>query len=377
MKQAKTLNTYISETLNLQKDSEAFGSIAGSTVKYLMGGYSSIADYHRDISKSYTFTKEFTAASFRLSLLDHSRFTVNIKYFCLNVSLSKSPREVAESKYKMYGLSREEALLIWNTFLRKKKERARAITLVKSRNPDLTRSITSALSMKRKLAQSQKICAELHKNTLTRVRKKLRWVSDSHNIPLTDLACDIMCKIIQAYHKSLPNILEPEHQLNYLRRTLENTINNTNNYYSANKRRRMEKVGEDQYQMIVMSDNQLQYAMRNNDGEVNYENMLGAEDRNHTDLMESNLSISRLLTRSEGTKKYKLYSAVLGIDTTEFTQWLEEKNLLGKNKTCASDWMVSKPASYVKKTLAKWLNVTLTAIECGITRLQSEMHYAG
>lgn len=377
MAQRKNLNEYIVQVLNLEEGTEAFNRIAGHTVKYLMGGYASIADYHRDLSKWHTFTKDYTAAAFRIALSDHSRFTVNIKYFCLNVALAKDPRAVTMAKYKMYGLKHKEALLIWNSFLKEKKERAKALSYAKKRNPALVRSLTSAINMKKKLAQTQPIFEELHKNTMARVRKKLRWVSDSHNIPPIDLACDIMCSIIQAYHKSLPNNLEPEHQLNYLRRALENTVNNANNFYSADKRKRMEKVGENQYQMIVMSDNQLQYAMRNGDGEVNYENMLGEEDRNHTDMMETNLGIQRLLTRSEGTKKYKLYSAVLGIDTTEFTQWLDEKNLLGKNKVCASDWMVAKPAAYVKKTLALWLNVTLTAIECGISRLQSEMQYAG
>lgn len=376
MPQRKSLIEHLVHTLNLEESTDAFNHIAGFTVKYLMGGYASIADYHRDISKWYSFTKEYTAAAFRIGLSDHSRFTVNIKYYCLNVALAKNPREVAMAKFKMYGLSQAEALVIWNTLLKIKVERRKSLGQAKKRNPSLTRSITSATAMKRKLAQTNKICDILYKNTLTRVRKKLRWVSDSHNIPLTDLASDIMCNLMQAYHKSLPNDLEPEHQLNYLRRTLENTINNANNFYSADKRKRMEKVGEDQYQMIVMSDNQLQYAMRNNDGEVNYENMLGSEDRNHTDMMESNLGIQRLLTRSEGTKKYKLYSAVLGIDTTEFTKWLAEKNLLGKTRMCASDWMVTKPAAYVKKTLALWLNVTITAIECGISRLQSEMQYA-
>lgn len=369
------LNSFLSQRLNLVEGSAEFRKVYAATVRYVGSGYKSIAGYHRDLQAVVDFKQfEFTAADLRIDLSSICRFTLKMRFFVLAVCFHKEPQEIIQ-KYASYGLSKREAVLAWNTLLKSDDERKTIRRTAKAKHKGLVLAMVSSRELRVRLDQTSSLFAELHRNAKRLVRKNLQWVSLSHNIPIADLTCDIMCKVLLSYYQSLPNKFSEAHQLNYLRASLTNRINNMNNYYSAEKRRRMHKVGEDKYEIIVMSDNQMWHDP-NDDSSASYEDMLGSDARVHTEQMENSLTINRLLVDSEGTKRHRLYTTVLGRDCADFTEYLRENGMLKNTMTCATEWFMAKPSKFIRKTLAKWLDVSITSINAGLDTLRGSLQAA-
>ena len=372
------LNAYLTQRLGIEETSDEFRSVYAATIRYIGSGYKSIADYHRDLQAAIDFKQfEFTAPDLRIDLSSVCRFTLKMRFFVLAVCLHKDPKEIIQ-KYESYGLTKREAVLAWNTILKHDKQRDAIRRVAKSRaktKGGLDITMVSSKELRIRLDQTASLFAELHRNAKRLVRKNLQWVSVSHNIPIADLTCDIMCKVLLSYYQSLPNRFSENHQLNYLRASLTNRINNMNNYYGAEKRKRMKKVGEDKYEIVVMSDNQMWHNPED-DSSNSYEDMLGADARVHTEQMENNLTINRMLEEAEGTKRHKLYSTVTGRDCAEFTEYLRENGMLKQTMTCATQWLVSKPTKSIRTTLAKWLGVSVDAINGGLEMLRGSLQAA-
>ncbi|QZE56535.1 hypothetical protein pEaSNUABM40_00340 [Erwinia phage pEa_SNUABM_40] len=372
------LNAYLAQRLGIEETSEAFQRVYAATIRYIGSGYKSIAGYHRDLQAAVDFKQyEFTAPDLRIELSSICRFTLKMRFFVLAVCLHKDPKATIQ-KYAQYGLSRREAVLAWNLILKHNDQRTQIRRCAKARSKtkgglDITMVSSNELQMR--LEQTASLFGEIHRNAKRLVRKNLQWVSVSHNIPIADLTCDIMCKVLLSYYQSLPNRFSEGHQLNYLRASLTNRINNMNNYYGAEKRKRMKKVGEDKYEIIVMSDNQMWHNPED-DSSNSYEDMLGVDARVHTEQMENNLTINRLLEDSEGTKRHKLYQTVLGRDCAEFTEYLRENGMLKQTMTCATQWIMAKPAKFIRKTLAKWLEVSVDAVSGGLDTLRGSLQVA-
>ena len=372
------LNAYLAQRLGIEESSEAFQRVYAATIRYIGSGYKSIAGYHRDLQAAVDFKQfEFTAPDLRIELSSICRFTLKMRFFVLAVCLHKSPRDIIQ-QYAAYGLSKREAVLAWNLILKHDTQRSQIRRCAKARAKSkggLDITMVSSNELRLRLEQSASLFGEIHRSAKRLVRKKLQWVSVSHNIPIADLTCDIMCKVLLSYYQSLPNRFSEGHQLNYLRASLTNRINNMNNYYGAEKRKRMQKVGEDKYEIVVMSDNQMWHNPED-DSSNSYEDMLGEDARVHTEQMENNLTINRLLEDSEGTKRHKLYQTVLGRDCAEFTEYLRENGMLKQTMTCATQWIMSKPTKFIRKTLAKWLEVSVDAVTGGLETLRGSLQAA-
>lgn len=374
-KSEQTLESYISEKLNLDKKSETFISIYSATVRYLAKGFNSIADYHKELQKEVDFKQfEFSAADFRLELCSVCAFVLKIRFYALSICMAKEPKSVVLS-YGSFGVSKQDAVLVWNNCLKDTPLRKKILKIAKSKSPQgiMTKSMVSPEELRNRINQTSTLFDEIHKNATRMCRSKLRWVSTANNIPMQDLTCDIVCQVLVSYYQSLPNDYTFQHQLSCLRTALTNRVRNMNNYYSADKRKRMHKVGEDKYEILVMSDNQLQKAFGTEDDAVNYENMLGEDARIHTSQMENSLTINKLLEDSAGTKRHKLYSTVLGRDCGEFTEYLRSENMLKDTMTCSSEWLMIKPNSFIKKVLARWLGLSVETISGGLDTLRNSL----
>ncbi|QYW03642.1 hypothetical protein pEaSNUABM34_00340 [Erwinia phage pEa_SNUABM_34] len=373
-----TLNAYLSQRLNLEEDSEQFRRVYAATIKYIGSGYKSIAGYHRDLQSEVDFKQfEFTAPDLRIDISSICRFTLKLRFFVLAVCLHKDPKEIVQ-KYAAYGLSKREAVLAWNTLLKEVAARTQIRRMAKQKSKTkggLDVTMVSSRELRLRLDQTASLFAELHRSAKRLVRKNLMWVSKSENIPLPDLTCDIMCKVLLSYYQSLPNRFSEAHQLNYLRASLNNRINNMNNYYSADCRKRMHKVGEDKYEILVMSDNQMWHNPED-DSSASYEDLLASDARVHTEEMENNLTINRLLEEAEGTKRHKLYSTVLGRDCAEFTEYLRDNGMLKQTMTCATQWFMAKPYKFIRKHLAQWLEVAVETVNAGLVTLRGSLQAA-
>jgi len=370
-----SLSKYIENRLLLKRNSAAFRVVFASTVRYLSCGYKSIAEYHSVLQKYVDFKQfEFSAADFRLEVSAVCRFVTNIRFYSLSICLAK--KEDIKStvlSYKKFGVYRAEAILIWKLMLADIRCRKMLLKDAKHKHKTLCAAQVNHYELEKRLAQTNELSAVLHKNIVSRTKKQLRWVMTAHNMTIQDLVCEVTCKLIVSYYASLPNAYSFQHQLNYLRRSLENIINNLNNYYSADKRRRMQKNG-DGFQLVVMSDNQLNrgIGMGDSDQEFSYED-LAEPSSTPVELLETNIAIERLLSKSGDSKRNKLYSVVLGREDHGFSDYLAEHKMLGKRLSNGTEWLVAKPIGTVRKELAKWLGVSVEAVECGLNTLKNAL----
>lgn len=372
----QSLAAFISERLALDVNDDKFRRVFASTVRYLASGFKSISEYHRELQREVDFREfDFTAADFRIQISSVCNFVLKLRFYSLALCLERDPRDLVQS-YKQYGVCKRDAVLAWNTCLKDRAMRKRIRDVARARHKDLSRVLVTSQELQHRLNQTAVLFDELHRNATRQCRKKLRWVSTAHNIAMQDLTCDIMCQVLTSYYQCLPNNFTLSHQLNYLRATLSNRINNMNNYYGAEKRRRMQKVGEDKYEIIVMSDNQLQKAFGTDEDTVNYETMLGEDARQHTEQMENGLTINRLLEESEGTKRGRLYSTVLGRDCVDFTEYLRDNGMLKETMSCATEWLMVKPSKFIRKILARWLDVSVGSVNTGLDTLRNALQNA-
>lgn len=377
MKHSNQLHKYIETELLLDRNSSAFRVVYAATVRYLGCGFKSIAEYHSILQKYVDFGQfDFSAADFRLSVSAVCKFVTNIRFYALSICLAKGERiQKTVLAYKDFGVSKTEAVLIWKLMLCDSRSRKILLTSAKAKHKTLCAAQVCAAELKERHKQTEILSKVLRPNVKRQVHKLLRWVSVSHNITLEDLSCDVMCKLIVSYYHSLPNSYSFDHQLNYLRRSLNNIINNMNYYYSAEKRNRMELVG-DHYELIVMSNNQLRNTGgRDNDTEMNYEDLSEASDVENTQ-MENRITIDKLLKQNENKKRGRLYNAILGRDEKDLTDYLTTNNLLGKKMSSSTEWLVAKPINYIKKVLAKWLEVSVEAVDHGMNSLKSSLQIA-
>lgn len=373
-----SLSKYIETKLLLKRNSAAFRVVYAATVRYLACGFKSIADYHSILQKYVDFDQfDFSAADFRLDVGSVCRFVTNIRFYALSICLAKKDnlKNIVLS-YKKYGVLRSDAIKIWKFMLADIRCRKMLLKTAKQKHKTLCAAQVSHHELALRMVQINELTSVLNKNITSRVKKQLRWVMTAHNITAQDLVCDVTCKLIVSYYSSLPNAYSFQHQLNYLRRSLENIINNLNHYYSADKRNRMEKSGDD-YVLIVMSDNQLNKNVGAGDteNERSYED-LAEPSSTPVEQLETRIAIDRLLDKHGDKKRGKLYSVVLGREDHGFSEYLSQNKLLGKRLSNGTEWLVAKPIATVRKVLAKWLEVSVEAVESGLDSLRNALQIA-
>ncbi|AXG67043.1 hypothetical protein HOU08_gp317 [Dickeya phage vB_DsoM_JA29] len=373
-----SLSKFIETKLLIKRNSSAFRVVYAATVRYLACGFKSIAEYHSILQKYVDFNQfEFSAADFRIQVGSVCRFVTNIRFYALSICLAKQDnlKRVVLS-YKKFGVRRRDAQLIWKLMLADIRCRKMLLKTAKQKHKTLCAAQVNHHELQLRMNQINELTEVLNKNIKSRVKKQLRWVMTAHNITWQDIVCDVTCKLIVSYYNSLPNAYSFQHQLNYLRRSLENIIHNMNHYYAADCRKRMQKSG-DGFELIVMSDNQLNrnVGLGDSENERSYED-LAEPTSAPVEQLETNIAIERLLAKNAGKKRGKLYSVVLGRDEHGFSEYLAHNNLLGKRLSNGTEWLVAKPIATVRKVLAKWLNVSVEAVESGLNTLRTALQIA-
>lgn len=365
----QTLDQYLITKLNLVEDSQQFQAVYAATVRYAASGYNSIKEYHDELKQHVDFDQfEFTAPDFRIRLSAVCRFVLKLRFYVLTVCLSKNPKPAVKN-YAEFGISKQEAVYAWNYLLKEPKNRKRIAQVAQNRHKDVSLDLVSAEELKRRIRETQPLFSQLTKVATYQARHKLRWVSVSHNITISDLAADLMCQVLVSYYQSLPNAFGELHQLNYLKASLSNRINNMNNHYGAKKRRRMEQSANGGYALVVVSDNQIR-GNSNSDQAMTYENMSDSEGLHaHTEDMEKRMTIDRLLGVRRGSKRHALNHTLLGHHTVAFTSFLR-KNELCKENESSVEWMARKNIKQTIKYLAQWLNVAEADVEQAVNTIR-------
>lgn len=367
-----SLITHITENLKIQVDSEAFVPTFKICLGYIARGYHKRKpEIHKDLAKLVNFDGlNISPKDFRMTLDAHREFIVNLRFFVLrNICKSLSGSE-AESLYVKYGVDEQDAALTWQLLrqLKFRRDLRRSVLASFDFKLSITDVTPEALAVISKVIDQ--ILNDMRRTIKGRVRKELRWISMSHNIPYSDLESDLIASVVFAYNQSLPNRYSYQHQVNYLGTSVSNRIRNIQAEFSSEKRRRMSNTGTKdapKYEISILSENQLNH--RNySDTDIAYDSVMSEDSRTHLTNMEFDLSVDEILATTVGTKRGKLYSVLLGRDSQEFTDWLVNTRRI-RGDRAGIDYISSKSNNDRIAILAEWLDVSRVAVRVGITRL--------
>lgn len=311
-------------------DSAEFDKIYKRTLSYILGHDAAFA--HQAFLKQYCGRHlTHSAKNLRLRVL-HSNHLFAVKMFTLKLSMLRSPiesdvRDIAtEFGVKMSDARRVSAILLDDP---KFKLAARAIV----RELPLQ---DKALSMKYIKDLFDSIFKGVHVYIKSLVYRKLRFVAKSQNLSLEDLQGDVLLKVCQAYYKSVPSTMSPDHIANYLRRAAHNHIMNMISSATTQKRGRLINAGTDRnnermFSMVVLSENQLN--INSQDGEEVHYDELGS-DTNEADKLDLKISVTQLLEQSKADrKKFKMLLVLMGTHSKAFTSFLRKRNLCSIHET--------------------------------------------
>lgn len=362
-----TLNSYICEKFGIDEEHPSFRPIYAATVRYVSSGYNSIKNYHDALKANHDFSVEWTAADFRLEVASIRRYVMNMRFYVLNLCLAKDTRKALDL-YLKYGLTKREAVLAWNVLLKNPAMRSKIASVAAARHKDLDLDIVSLDELKARMKDTENMFSTLERGAKRLAARKLRWVAMSHNLPLTDLSSEIMCQTLTIYYQSLPNRFSYEHQLNYLRRGMGSRVDNMNNMYGADKRKRMVSDGKGGYMMLCASESQM---IRNDaETEASYDSFMSKEEAaSQSNDLEKAVSLDRMMNVRKGSKLHALYNTVLGRHTVSFSNFLQRKGLIKKEES-SIEFLARRGLKQIVKHLANWLRVDEILVTNSLTKLR-------
>lgn len=179
-------------------------------------------------------------------------------------------------------------------------------------------------------AKLSSIIGEIKKFNENFVRKKLFFILNSCNYEVHDLASELTCKAILTFYAVAIDCKTKLHTLNCLRLTCKNHGNNMINYFTAKKRSRLNKVGDNTFALTVVSENQLMKTMNDDDSGTPYDEMLAVDN---TSSMVLNIAVNQVMQKyanlidkgsnvDVNSKKISLMKLLMGYPDESFNKFL-------------------------------------------------------
>lgn len=189
------------------------------------------------------------------------------------------------------------------------------------------RRVCSVKSLDAKLAS---IIGEIKKFNEHYVRKKLFFIMNSCNYEVHDLASELTCKAILTFYAVSIDCKTKLHTRNCLKLSCRNHANNMINYFTAKKRSRLNKVGDNSFSLTVVSENQLMKTMNADDSQMPFDEMF-AEDK--TTSMILNIAVNQVMQKyaqlidrgsnvEVNMKKIHFIKLLMGYPDDSFTKFL-------------------------------------------------------
>ena len=368
----RSLSYLICKTLHVDKDSEAFYDVMGCTCKYLIG-VTSAFEFQHTLKELVDLDQcDVSAKRFRLMVLDMGRYTLNLKLYLYHIIKTRRVPNRYKTKKQFYceaaKLANVKPVDAGSSFRALKKEFAKIRKHEKVE--ELTREIVNP---SQRMHWHLKFSEVVYSQIITTIRQitytKLRFISSSTNIDLSDLHSELMIKALLAYYRLVPTMESDAFIVNFIRRSISNHAKNVIKTYTSQKRGRMINAGVDgfggsNYDLIVVSENQFKKQSGDSDsGNMSYENLYDATATSTSaTAVESKLSLKALRRKYKPFKnKYLVLRLVLGDEHEGFTQYLRSKGHLRKGSN--SDFQDRCPAEMYRELISGYTGVKLSSIE--------------
>lgn len=360
-------------TLKLDLENNRTVQVAQATVEYLCGVIDAYA-YQRYLKENVRFRDlDISAKDFRLMLIEKSYFTLNIKFFCLNLCKVTVNLPNINQYAVAFELVRNDVVLLRRAFEVKKfrtdmrrSERVQSVELVQIQE--------GAVEEARKSFNG--LYGELVKHIRQKSFKKLRFLVKAENTEHHDYNSEVLCKVIKAYYMLVPTTMSRAHVLNYLRSTCTNHILNIISSRTSDKRRRLTNVGSDgfggnTYSQLCVSENQLT-AIEGEDVML-YDSTLNAVNQHDNNRMISDLNFDRLVQNyGKSSTRRRAILITSGQEDSRFTRHLRLREIIKPDEDC-TDFVARNKHDTVVTHMAAHFNVCPERLDKFLKKVAKEL----
>lgn len=301
--------TFIEEELYIPRRTDKHDEIFLLCIDYLLRNIGALK-FKNSISK-ISGESSSECEKFRLNLVNSIYFLRNFKALVVKLAYGTklSKREL---KIK-YEVSSEDINTCFRNF-----KHIDSYTFTKKQ---MVR-VCNLASLDKKL---QSLIPEIQTFCRHYVLKKLRFVLKSCNYELHDLVSEILCKAIVTFYFTSTDAKDRLHTLNFIRRTCKNHGLNMIVYFTAKKRSRLNKEGED-FSLMIVSENQMR---KTGESTIDYESLSSVLDSSEQVIL--NVSIKKVANNLTNIKKLKVIKLLMGYHDSSFSSFLRGKGIRYSN----------------------------------------------
>lgn len=332
----ESLCSALRHVLKLDLDQPRAIQVAQESVRYLCGVSDAYA-YQHFLKAHVRFRDlDISAKDFRLSLVEKSYFTLNVKFMALNLCKAAVTVDNIHHYANAFEIVRNDAVLLRRVFEDQKFRRS-------MRKSDRVKNMSMEDIEEGSVEKTQRDFNDMYPELMKHVRqktfRKLKFLVNAENAEFSDFNGELLYKAIKAYYMMVPSSKSPAHVLNYLRSTCTNHALNIISAKTSDKRRRMNNAGADgfggqNFSLTCVSENQLAAI----DGEelFSYEGTLNEANQHDASKLISDLNFERIVTTLGKSRiRRRAILIVSGQDDSRFTRYLRTRELIKPDEDCA------------------------------------------
>lgn len=297
----------ITQNLNLESSDPKVRDLFRLCVKFAVRSFTA-SEFSKEVRKVCGFAPSL---AFRTGLTQNVYFLRNFRAFV--VKMSDRKKSSIEKYAEKYEISKDDLKMAGRCF-----KTIREITLPEN----VCNYVCNLKRLDRLLKNS---IMEIQQHTIRFVKKKLYFILASCNYEVMDLVNELLCKaVVSFYHSSILAKSLP-HCINSMRATCTNQGQNMIKYFTAQKRSRLNKIG-DSFALTIVSQNQ----SRQTEEDISYEDL---QPFDNTETTMLNMSVRQLQERYIGFinagknvvlnhKKLRFINLLMGNFDQEFSTFL-------------------------------------------------------
>lgn len=368
-----SLCSAIRHVLKMDLESDRAKQVAQATVLYLCG-VTDAYEYQHYMKANVRFRDlDISAKDFRLMLIEKSYFTLNVKFFALNLCKVAVTPDNLQHYAQSFEIVRNDAVMLRRVFEDRKFRRSMRAS---ERLSTISLKDIEEGSVEKTQADFNDMYQELMKHIRQKTFKKLRFLVKAENSEFSDFNGELLYKAIKAYYMIVPTQKTTAHVLNYLRSTCTNHALNIIGMKTSDKRRRMVNSGSDgfggnNFSLTCVSENQL-VKVDGEDG-LSYEGSLN--DQNHMDSsnMISELNFERVVQQyGKSNLRRRAIQIVAGQEDSRFTRYLRVRDFIRPEEDC-TDFVTRTKHENVIVYLADHLGVPKTRLDKFLKMVGTEL----
>lgn len=356
----------ITTKFGFEKGSDSFYAIYAHTLSYLTRGIG-YSEYQERL-KPFCKTKQFSAKGFRLMLHTSEYFSLVVKLYCLRLGKrNRITQDHAKEYAREYEMFRDDARWIYRFW----KEQRRFRSRLKAAAAPFDESSHLNLAVLR--SALNQVTTPVLKFAKSYTYRKLRFICKSQNEDFSAMHAELTIKMVSAYYKLMPCTMEPLHVINYLKRSVSNAgvnIIGANTSLKAGRLVNNDATGKtrDSFSLLVVSENQLKLAA--GEDPIAYDELAGHDPMEQ---VETEHTVSQIMsTVKKGGKKHRFLTILMGIDDSEFTEWLRHRNYCN-DKESNSDLQMRIDPTRFNILLGRFLKVDSAKVTTFLGRLRSSL----